>query len=266
MDIHIVSCRLLPIEPLLPNRIVTVSNGNVASSTMLRDMLTLDREEADEHILMNGAPGIVEHEHSSHNQADALNDVFGSAPASPTLIGHEHDQTDTHGRANRAPLLDPSDIPRLRSIHVTSGYREGIAVSKEKHMQEGFDEGYTLGAELGLRAGGCLGALEGMWRALLQDHRPTLSSGVDARDDARVRQRRAEVQELLAAAEGELNVQTLFGDQYFGQDGLWVYDIPGQESLEGGVTFEQVAGAHPLVKKWEGILSDLAVKLGLVLR
>lgn len=194
----------------------------------------------------------------STEQIDPLDDVFGSAPSSPTF--HSQDsQTQRH-------LLDPSDIPRLRSTHVTNGYREGIAASKEKHIQEGFDEGYALGAELGMRVGWCLGVLEGVWNAA-----PTQTGDASqgrARADGSEKEgrvEREEVRKMLAQAEGELQVQCLFGKEYFGADGIWTYDVPDDSEAEE-VTFRQVADAHPLLKKWMKIVGDLADGVGLELQ
>lgn len=56
----------------------------------------------------------------------------------------------------------PSDLPSLRRQHMTSGYREGLAVGKASVMQAGFDAGYPFGVEIGLRVGTVLGVLEGL--------------------------------------------------------------------------------------------------------
>jgi hypothetical protein len=49
---------------------------------------------------------------------------------------------------------------------MTDGYREGLSVGKARVMQSGFDAGYPLGVEIGLRAGNVLGVLEGVIAAL----------------------------------------------------------------------------------------------------
>lgn len=171
-------------------------------------------------------------EHEEPHQNDLLDDVFGSAPASPERDGEGESR---HGQ-------DHSDIPRLRSTHVTNGYREGIAESKGKFIQEGFDEGYSLGAELGMKAGWCLGVLEGMCKALsAAQHEPA---------------------ELLAKARDELQMEKLYGTDYFGSDGIWLYDVPGKESE---TTFRQVAIAHPVLESWTEKTMDLAKQYGLPL-
>ncbi|KAI9879206.1 MAG: Essential protein Yae1, N terminal, partial [Pleopsidium flavum] len=89
---------------------------------------------------------------SLHYSTNTMDDIFTSSPPpSPTSnITTQH----------------PSDIPHLRSTHSTAGYRDGIAASKEQYIQSGFDEGYALGAVLGLRVGWILGVLEGLYAAL----------------------------------------------------------------------------------------------------
>ncbi|KAG4433081.1 hypothetical protein IFR05_011447, partial [Cadophora sp. M221] len=83
---------------------------------------------------------------------DDFDDVFGSAPSSPSLLPHQP----TTGN------LEPSDIPRLREKHETEGYRDGVTKGKGESVQAGFDEGYGLGAVLGLKIGKILGILEGV--------------------------------------------------------------------------------------------------------
>lgn len=208
-------------------------------------------------IFMNN-PG-TEHEASlAPNTAtvDSFDDVFGSAPPSPL-----HDEQNESGTPARAQLLDPSDIPRLRSTHVTNGYREGIAASKEQHIQEGFDEGYSLGAELGMKAGWCLGALDGLARAV-PDVAGESQSHQKEGDTAVTKDKMVK---MLCKAENELKVQSLFDKEYFGSDGIWLYDVAGQEN-DDEVTFFAVAEAHPVIRKWVDALHELARASGLELR
>lgn len=192
---------------------------------------------------------------------DPLDDVFGSAPASPVLASEDRSPSTEHttGRA----LLEPSDIPRLRSTHVTNGYREGIAASKEQHIQEGFDEGYALGAELGLKVGWCLGALEGIVRAIPVG-RATGSQAGNELGDRDEFLTRDHARQLLGEAEEELKMEKLFGEEYFGSDGIWLYSVPNQDD-ESEVTFEKIAGAHPIVYRWRERVLGLARDLGLPL-
>lgn len=204
---------------------------------------------------MTFAPGgqnehndVATQEASSYN--DPLDDVFGSTPSSPT-----HDSTVEQARRD---IQDPSDIPRLRSVHVTNGYREGLAASKEQHVQEGFDEGYSLGAELGMKVGKLLGTLEGIVRALPVEH----AAGESERGSTS----RAHARGMLAHAEEELSMRPLFGSEFFGGDGVWIYPVPGADEGEEDVTFGKIAAAHPLVLKWERLVDELAESHGLEVR
>ena len=197
---------------------------------------------------------------------DPLDDVFGSAPASPTHI-NDQDNTrtstpETTTDASGSRHADLSDIPRLRSTHITNGYREGIAASKENFIQEGFDEGYALGAEVGMKAGWCLGALEGILRALPASPR----SGAESDGVEVTLARKEDASKMLTEAEEALKVSNLFGAEYFGADGIWLYDIPAKDGGESEeVTFAQVAEAHPTIKKWADAVLGLTKTLGLVL-
>ncbi|KAK3700400.1 Essential protein Yae1, N terminal [Vermiconidia calcicola] len=210
---------------------------------MLRDVPTTtcatnEREHDINEIFMTSAPGTSED--NDNNNAplytDPLDDVFGSAPSSPTTIPTDHQQRHSQDTPLRNDDTHPSDIPRLRTQHTTAGYRDGLSTSKESHVQAGFDEGYALGAELGLRGGWVLGVLEGL--AAKQRH----------------------VKDLLRQAEEELDVGKLFGQEWFGEDGVWRYDVAGPEE---GVTFKEVAEAHPVLRKWMGVVRELASGLGL---
>jgi hypothetical protein len=137
-----------------------------------------------------------------------------------------------------------SDQARVRSTHGTAGYRDGVAASKETHVQDGFDEGYALGAELGSRVGWILGVLEGLLGAV---------RGGGLADAAR----------LHGEAVAELTPAGVYHRDYFQEDGLWSFELPdvgGGEAEE--VTFRAVADAHPLVVKWSGRIAELAAALG----
>lgn len=207
---------------------------------------------------MTGGSGPdYDHHEADDAHVDPLDDVFGSAPPSPA---HESvESRPDEATITRPSALDPSDIPRLRSTHVTSGYREGIAVSKERHIQEGFDEGYCLGAELGMKAGWCLGALEGMWYALLRDAPSVEGENADEVSDGLSR---AEIGAVRTTAAKELEVSYLCGRQYFGEDGIWLYDVPRSDSEEDP-TLEQVAVAHPVLREWTQELAALSSRLHL---
>ncbi|KAF2503102.1 hypothetical protein BU16DRAFT_555125 [Lophium mytilinum] len=172
----------------------------------------------------------------------ALDDIYGSAPASPTIPSH--DSLAEHPELSNSQAHETlSDIPAIRRSHNNAGYREGISVSKEKFIQEGFDEGYALGACIGQKVGYILGVLEGIVTAL----RRTSSVGNGWRD----------ARALLELAREELRVEVLLGTQWVDSEGLWKWDVPGSEK-EGEVTFIEVADAHPTLKSWVGNTEKVA--------
>ncbi|KAF2397514.1 hypothetical protein EJ06DRAFT_533118 [Trichodelitschia bisporula] len=133
-----------------------------------------------------------------------------------------------------------SDIPRLQATHHTSGYRDGISASKAEHVQAGFDEGFALGAELGAQVGWCIGVVEGLARGAREEDKEQLQG-----EAGRVRE--------------ELDMKRVFGREWFGEDGVWRFDVPGDE---GEITFREVARAHPLVRRWVERAKRLADELG----
>lgn len=199
---------------------------------------------------------------------DPLDDVFGSAPASPALEAQDARDTDsgTQSTASRSHILDPSDIPRLRSTHVTNGYREGVAASKDQHIQQGFDDGYSVGAELGLKAGWIVGVLRGVHAAIRTERRNTSSEGSIAAEEEQKLALEAEVHHLLREAADELKPQRLLDQQYFGTDGLSVYEIQRHDDDTGETTSDQVAASHPIVLKWLHVVQELSLRLGLDLQ
>jgi hypothetical protein len=222
---------------------------------MLRDLSSHFAEQGDvvEQVLMNGNATA----HNDSNLAsppELFDDVFGSAPSSPTISRDDQFRSSLSGTAG-VGSQHPSDIPRLRSTHVTSGYREGLASSKEKYMQEGFDEGYSLGAELALKAGWCLGMLKGMvnYDGAVSNVSASICQGQDTRPVP-----------ILAEAEAALKVEKLFGREYFGEDGVWTYNVPGQDDAEErGVGFAEVASAHPVIKHWVDQVKGIAAERGI---
>lgn len=149
---------------------------------------------------------------SSPTSNNDLSDIFSdSPPTSPTTA-------------------DPSDIPRLRSTHSTAGYRAGISSSKERSLQPGFDQGYSLGAVFGLRVGYILGAIEGLYSAHPQGS-----------------EERKGLEKLVKEAREQLAIEKVFGREWWGEDGTWRYQVEGEEEE---ATFREVVDAHPLVRRW----------------
>lgn len=174
------------------------------------------------------------HEHLPHDN-DALDDVWGeSAPSSPSVLPSHH-----------TPSHHPSDIPRLQQEHATAGYRDGITAAKAASAQAGFDEGFGLGAVIGARAGRVLGLIEGL-------------AGAVPSDDG--------LRKLLEDAKRELGVVSIFGPEYWDGEGVWRYEVApagGGAKAEEEIVFADVAGAHPLVRKWEGVLGVEAKRWGI---
>ena len=135
-----------------------------------------------------------------------------------------------------------SDIPRLREKHETEGYRDGVGQGKATTVQKGFDEGYHLGAVVGLRVGKILGLLEGTWRAIV--------TGAGVEKELKEEGERLGV--LVREAREELKTESVFGREWWGEDGIWRFEVKGDGEEE--ITFEDVAGQHPLVVKWEEIV------------
>ncbi|KAK5018550.1 hypothetical protein BJ546DRAFT_1070501 [Cryomyces antarcticus] len=164
-----------------------------------------------------------------------LDDIFGSSPSSPA-----------EGVPPTNASTEPSDIPRLRSIHVTAGYRDGIASAKAAAVQAGFDEGFALGAALGLRAGAVLGVLEGCVSGVSGGARNE-HGGQDRMEACE------EARALLGSAREQLGVGSVMGRDWFDDDGVWMFAVEGAD-----VTFAEVADAHPLVKRWTSVVEALA--------
>ena len=107
---------------------------------------------------------------------NALDDIYGSAPASPTLaanIPHAHNHE----------IL--SDLPSRQRALDTDAYREGLANSKGQYVQEGFDEGYSLGATATCDAlprltGDSFRAVKAVFLIGNPEHKAGLDSNVDS--------------------------------------------------------------------------------------
>lgn len=171
---------------------------------------------------------------------DDFDDIFGSAPSSPSALSHDHRNQD-----------EPSEIPRLRSAHSAAGYRDGIATAKASKIQEGFDEGYSLGAVIGLRAGKILGILEGIYSAIVK------INGNSSEPDV------ARLKKLVELARSELCMQQIYQKELWGADGIWSFEVHGDE--DGTVTFADVASAHPAIQKWTAISETEVDRWGLKL-
>ncbi|KAF9879327.1 ABC1 domain containing protein [Colletotrichum karsti] len=171
---------------------------------------------------------------------DIFDDVWGSAPGSPTIV-----QLDAPSGAH------PSDIPRLQAEHTTAGYREGVTAAKATSIQEGFDEGFSLGAEIGSLAGQLLGLLEGIANAL---------------DGGREEAVAKEARRALDEARAELKPDSIFGAKFWNTDGTWKFEVEKKpQSGDEEILFADVARAHPLVQKWTKAVDAEIERWGIVL-
>lgn len=70
------------------------------------------------------------------------------------------------------------------------------------------------------------------------------------------------LKDLLVRAREGLNVETLFGKEYWKSDGLWAYEVEGKAG-EDEVTFWEVAEQHPAIRKWMKEVRDEVKKAGI---
>lgn len=180
-----------------------------------------------------------------------FDDVFGSVPGSPNFHGKNQDEEDViEGGERSKNNAEWSDIPRLKEKHETEGYRDGVTKGKAGSVQKGFDEGYGLGATLGLRIGKILGILEGIYGAI-----QTAAKDPAIAEDKEWEAQRQRAEKLYADAKTELKTQSVFGKEWWGEDGIWKFEVDGEEKGKE-VLFPDVVGAHPLVVKWEKLVQQ----------
>ena len=108
------------------------------------------------------------------------------------------------------------------------------------------DEGWPLGTTFALRVGCLLGALDGVWGAYEKDAKAYLEE-------------RRRLGKLAGEAREELSIDGIFGKDWWEEDGVWRYKVVGKEEE---VTFQEVVDAHPLVRKWEGVVGEEAERAG----
>lgn len=167
-----------------------------------------------------------------------IEDIFG-----PDLDSQEYGSDASITRDNDTSSLDMSlDTRRLQAQHNTVGYREGITAGKAGSIQTGFDQGFALGANIGIRAGQILGLLEGISAALAESN-PSIES--------------ARLDSLLAQAAAELNPERIFTPDFWAADGTWKYPVMASHE-DSEVIYPDVADQHPLISKW----AEIARRLG----
>jgi hypothetical protein len=240
---------------------------------LLRNAAAQDRDPDIFHTMTSHNPAASDsHPHheteTENNNNNNLDDIWAT-----------DDHPITHRQHHHYPYYPPhqqevSDIPRLSQAHTTAGYRDGITAAKARTAQQGFDEGYGLGATIGARAGQLLGVLEGLAAAVglhsLSLQSPSSSSsastsgGVEREISAWAgREEARRIEGLLNEARRELSVRGVFDGEFWAMDGNWRYEVAGVGGLgEDGVVFADVAEAHPLLRKWSGIVRAEAARYG----
>jgi hypothetical protein len=251
-------------------------------------------------------------------------DIFGSdddddddehtpAPtrSSPLPTTNSRTATTTPPPTTASTTKESVDTKKLRQIHTTAGYRDGISTSKSLHIQTGFDEGFSLGAVIGSKAGFLLGVLEGVVRAVVSSSPPVKvvqvksvagtvnasladlnlrGKGKEEQDGKGVQveegaEKKEELFNLFKSAKQDLALTRLFGKEYFGPDGIWLFhvgknkdkispsiteeaktnDTDTTDDAEEEILFTHVCAAHPMIQKWEAQINKLKKKHGLVL-
>lgn len=195
-----------------------------------------------------------------YNNNNSLDDIFGSSPDDHDH-GHSLEVNQNYDVLPSAqPTAEPSDLPSLRRQHVTAGYRDGIATSKSEHVQRGFDAGYPVGAQFGLRVGTILGIFEGLVGGLESTSskagpvkkRAVGNKQVEEEHDESATKERVQridrLKELYKHALKDLDVEGLFG-------GLKAEDTDGadkEEFTEESKPENRLReNAEPVVAKWE---------------
>ncbi|PGH03682.1 hypothetical protein GX51_03946 [Blastomyces parvus] len=186
---------------------------------------------------------------------ELLDDIFGASP--PNQHQHSLDNNNIAAQS-RQPDLDrePSDLPFLRRQHVTAGYRDGISIAKGEHVQRGFDGGFPVGAELGLRVGTVLGVLEGLAAAAAATRRADGGGGRgdgDTKGSGPCRGTGNDIAAIFETAKKELSVQNVFGAAAQDDSGG---DIGGAREWVDPCVRLAKAGDE-VVTRWEGRVREL---------
>ncbi|KGO77384.1 Essential protein Yae1, N-terminal [Penicillium italicum] len=203
----------------------------------------------------------------NNDNDNSFDDIFGSSPPHESTL-HAALPSTTNPLTQST---EPSDLPSLRRQHVTAGYRDGTSASKGAHVQEGFDGGFPVGAQLGMRAGTVLGIMEGLLRGFEERSGPGVvkkpvvraglsaaavsSTGTDDSGNTDIaelrRQKREQIRVLYEAAVKELDVQAVFAGA--GADGGAAEVAPRAEDGEEERAETQLGRkGDVVVARWEG--------------
>ena len=75
------------------------------------------------------------------------------------------------------------------------------------------------------------------------------------------------MESLVTEAEKEMRLESLFGKEYWGEDGLWTYTVQNNQSDDGKerdeITFQDIVNWHPLVKKWDAAVDAEIERAGI---
>lgn len=94
-----------------------------------------------------------------------------------------------------------------------------------------------------MRVGYILGVLEGLCSSTSASASASVAASASASDEGKGNVAR------LKKARHELAIEMVFGKEWWGEDGVWTFDV--ESGGEGGeVTFREVAEKHPLLKAW----------------
>ncbi|KAI0886108.1 uncharacterized protein GGS22DRAFT_159945 [Annulohypoxylon maeteangense] len=191
------------------------------------------------HLLLSDLPIYMDQGHASNSH------VLDPFTRSNELTLHQPLHVTSHH--NHPPEDDgiSLDSRRLRTQHTVEGYRDGITSGKVECIQAGFDEGFNVGAFLGLKVGRILGFMEGVSTALKETGHQT-----------------THIDHLVSDAAKDLSTHSVFSEDYWASDGGWKYLVNGSTST-GEVLLEDVANEHPIIMKWEKIVNQEAMKLSL---
>lgn len=88
--------------------------------------------------------------------------------------------------------------------------------------------------------------------------------------DGKRERERARMAGLVGMAREELRTEKVFGREFWGEDGIWLFSVgDGDDDTAGAggeVLFPDVADAHPLLRKWEGVIKEEGERWSLDLR
>jgi flagellar biosynthesis/type III secretory pathway protein FliH len=129
--------------------------------------------------------------------ADSDDEVVNKGNNGQSVSNDDDDDDEFYGVKPDVP--ENSDIAALRRIHAKQGYLAGLSSQKEESLQKGFDEGYPVGADLGIQVGKILGCLQ-----ILSVH-----SNLEVSNKAK---------DLLKSAQNELGIKKVLNKRYFDDD------------------------------------------------